>query len=436
MTTPNEYIESISRAFQKFEATLNGSKDSFFHQRRTDALKSLASNGLPGPKHEEYRFTHLGKLIEKSVDYEGLTKGQAPTQASSPLDAIDGYKFYFSNGKLDKEKSDFRQLSDKLSVVNLESAIKSESDLSSYLGKLVELWPDAYSQLNTAFASEGLFIRVRKNAVIDKPIFLIHQNDSGAAPVVANYRYLIVLEEGATANVVEGNFSKGENTSFTNVVLEAFCGKNASLEWSKLQLENENAVRIDNSLTHQQRDSKCTVNTITLSGKMVRNNLYISLDDENTEGHMYGLYLIDGKTHVDNHTAVDHKKPHAFSNELYKGIMAGQSHGVFNGKIFVRQDAQKTNAFQQNNNILLSPNATVNTKPQLEIWADDVKCSHGCTTGQLDEEQLFYLRARGISKHKARAMLLHAFAGDVLAKVSSEPVRIYLEQLITEKIES
>lgn len=434
MTFANDYIKTIGQAFEKFETTLNGSRESFFHAKRKKALATLAEKGLPGPKNEEYKFTNFSKALEKNIAFD-VAMSSAEGSFISPFDEFDGYKLFFSNGKFLAEKSDLKKLEGKIQVAALDEAIKNEKELDKFLGKLVDERADAFADLNTVFAKEGVFIRVPKNTRLDKPVYFIHQNDSADEEVLAHYRNLLIVEKGANVQVVEAHFSTGNHSAYTNCVFEVFCEANSLTEWTKLQLENETALRVDNTLVHQQRDSRCTVNTITLSGQMVRNNLYMALDDENTEAHMYGLYLIDGKTHVDNHTVADHKKPHSFSNELYKGIMMGNSHGVFNGKIYVRQDAQKTNAFQQNNNILLSPNATINTKPQLEIWADDVKCSHGCTTGQLDEEQLFYLRARGISKEKAKAMLLHAFASDVLSKIAIEPVREYLEQLISKKIE-
>lgn len=434
MTSANEYIESISRAFEKFEAGLNGSKATFFHEKRKAALASLARKGLPGPKNEEYKYTNFSKALEKNVSFDFAANAPVASLVS-PLENLDACRLYFSNGKFLAGQSDLNALGDKVKITPLEEAIKNDPAVQNYLGKLVDERPDSFAELNTVFANQGVFIRVAANAVAGKPILLVNLADASQNEMVAHYRNVVVVEKGANLRVIEANFSSGSHTAYTNSVFEVYCEANSVTEWHKLQLENETALRIDNTLVHQQRDSKFTINTVSLSGQMVRNNLYIALDDENTEAHMYGLYLLDGKTHVDNHTAVDHKKPHSFSNELYKGIMAGNSHGVFNGKIYVRQDAQKTNAFQQNNNILLSSNATINTKPQLEIWADDVKCSHGCTTGQLDEEQLFYLRARGISKEKAKAMLLHAFAEDVLSKISIEQVREYLEQIINEKIE-
>ncbi len=436
MTTQTGYIETLAKTFEKFESKLNGGQSAFLQELRKQSLAELTKAGLPGPKHEEYKYTNFSKALEKNVAYERVLIPSMAASSSTPLDDFDGYKLYFSNGRFDSAKSALGTLGDKITIESLDTALETQSDIKDYLGTIVKSWPDSFSHLNTAFATEGVFIRIKKNTVLEKPLLIIHSNDTSQTEVLAHYRNLAIIEEGAQLKVVEANFSTGGNTSYTNTATEIFCRKNASVEWSKLQLENEHALRIDNSLVHQKRDSKCTINTVTLGGKMIRNNLYIALDDENTEAHMYGLYLIDGKTHVDNHTSVDHLKPNSFSNELYKGIMGDQSHGVFNGKIFVRKDAQKTNAFQQNNNILLSPDAVINTKPQLEIWADDVKCSHGCTTGQLDNEQLFYLRARGISEDKARAMLLHAFAGDVISNISIEPIKEFLEQLITDKIEN
>lgn len=434
MTLPNEYIASIHKAFEKFEESLNGSKAGFFHEYRKEAIATLAKTGLPGPKHEEYKFTNLGKALEKNVPYDQLFKQGPATPSPSPFDQFDGYKIYLSNGRLIPLKSDLSDLSDKVVISSFDDALKTETGLQNYAGKLMKSWPDTYSHLNTAFAKEGVFIKVKRNAVLEKPLLIIHHNDSDNQEIIANYRHLLIMEESAQATVLETSISTGSHTSYTNQVLEIFCEKNSTLEWSKLQLEGDSALRIDNTLVSQRRDSKCTVNTITFGGQIVRNNLYMALDDPNTEAHMYGLYLIGGKTHVDNHTSVDHKHPNCFSSELYKGIMGDQSHGVFNGKIFVRQDAQKTNAFQQNNNILLSPQAVINTKPQLEIWADDVKCSHGCTIGQLDEEQVFYLRSRGISKDSARAMLLHAFAKDVLEKISVPEAVEYLENHLTAQL--
>ncbi len=226
-----------------------------------------------------------------------------------------------------------------------------------------------------------------------------------------------------------------ENTNhFSNLVTEAVVLENSELNFYSIQNDTGNRYQYNLTQFHQSNFSRINTFTFTLSGKLIRNNLQLSLDGEGIESHMYGLYLLNNDTLADNHTVVDHKKANSFSNELYKGIMDGNSKGVFNGKIYVRPNAQKTNAFQANRNILLTDKATVNTKPQLEIWADDVKCSHGCTTGQLDEEALFYLQTRGISKETARAMMLYAFAGEILDNVKHAELKTYLDQLVSERL--
>jgi len=223
--------------------------------------------------------------------------------------------------------------------------------------------------------------------------------------------------------------------SFSNHVVEIDVARGANSKYYKIENDKPTSYHYSAINVAQAKDSKFTTNTIALNGAMVRNNLNIRLEGEGCEAYMNGLYLLAGKTHVDNHTSVDHTKPNAYSNELYKGIMDEKSRGVFNGKIFVRQDAQKTNAFQSNKNILMTNDATVNTKPQLEIWADDVQCSHGCTTGQLDNDALFYLMARGIKRDSAMAMLLHAFARDVIDNLELEPLQAYVEEIISSRLE-
>jgi len=247
---------------------------------------------------------------------------------------------------------------------------------------------------------------------------------------LAQPRNLIHFGKNSDASVVEKFISIGDNTQFTNAISEVVVSENASAKYYKLQNENPTAYHVGTTQVYQERNSHFSITTVTTNGGIVRNNLNLKLDGEGIDTHMYGLYLLDGETHVDNHTAVDHAKPHSQSNELYKGVMNGKSTGVFNGKIYVRQDAQKTNAFQSNRNVLLSDDASIYTKPQLEIWADDVKCSHGATTGQIDEEALFYLQSRGISKDTAKALLMIAFASEVVQEVKIKEVKEYVEQII------
>jgi Fe-S cluster assembly protein SufD len=235
--------------------------------------------------------------------------------------------------------------------------------------------------------------------------------------------------------IVEKFNSAGPGNHFTNLVNEIVVGENARLDFYSIQNDKGSRYQFSQTEIYQGNSSRVNTYSFHLQGRLLRNNLHLVIDGEGIESHMYGLYLLTGNTLADNHTVVDHKRPNSLTNELYKGIMDENSRGVFNGKIFVRPQAQKTNAFQANRNILLSDKATVNTKPQLEIWADDVKCSHGCTTGQLDEEALFYLRARGIDKDSARAMMLYAFAGEITDKIPHEGIRKYIDMVISERLQ-
>ena len=259
-------------------------------------------------------------------------------------------------------------------------------------------------------------------------------NDATKDKNYINSRNLISIGKNSQVDFLELFSTKGNNDSFTNIVTEILVDENAHGNYYKIQNKNDNASHIGTTQIHQKRSSVFSTYTFTLNGGTVRNNLNIAVDGEGCESHMYGLYVVNGKTHVDNHTAADHIKPHSMSNELYKGILEDNARGVFNGKVYGEKAAQKTYAFQSNKNICLSDTSTVNTKPQLEIWADDVKCSHGCTTGQLDEDALFYLRARGLSKDSARALLLYAFAIEVIESVKLEPLKNYLEQIISDRL--
>jgi Fe-S cluster assembly protein SufD len=247
-------------------------------------------------------------------------------------------------------------------------------------------------------------------------------------------RNLIIAEENSQVSVIENFVTLGEQESLINIVTEIVVEKRAIVNHYKIQGETTSNFHVGTTQVLQKENSNFANTTITMGGGIIRNNLNIEMDGEHIESYMNGLFMLNGKSHVDNHTVVDHQKPNGYSNELYKGILDDNSTGVFNGKIYVREDAQKTNAFQTNNNIILSDKATVDTKPQLEIWADDVKCSHGATVGALDEEPLFYLRSRGIPKDKARGLLMFAFATDLLDRIKIEPLRKHVEELIAERL--
>jgi Fe-S cluster assembly protein SufD len=293
---------------------------------------------------------------------------------------------------------------------------------------------DALVAWNTADWKDGYFIQVPDNTVVEKPIVFYYIHDTTQKEVKSITRNFFVVGKNSEVTVVEKYDSIGTLNGFSNHITEAIVTENAGLNLSSIQADHGNRFQFSQTVIRQANHSRVNTFTFTLDGKFVRNNLQLILDGEGCESHMYGLYLLHSDTLADNHTVVDHKKPNSFSNELYKGVLEGTSRGVFNGKIFVRPHAQKTNAFQSNRNILLSDKATINTKPQLEIWADDVKCSHGCTTGQLDEEAMFYLRSRGIDKDTSRAMMLYAFAGEVIEAISNDSLKIFIDNLVSERL--
>jgi Fe-S cluster assembly protein SufD len=399
---------------------------------RAEALESFKSLGLPVGKAEEYKFTPITRTLEKVFSF---ASDNAAAQAVDPLsykiDGLEADVLVFVNGVYSASAS---SVNSKVTVLPLSEAIQSHTDLVlKHLGKYADVKSDALTAWNTAAFADGIFIHVPDKTVVERPIALYHVNDTRNGQVITANRNLIVVGKSSEVTLIEKFDTLGAGPGFSNTVTEAFVSENAGLEFYSIQ--NDTARHQYGLIqVYQQNFSRVNTYTFTLNGKLVRNNLQLSLDGEGIESHMYGLYLITGDTLADNHTVVDHKKANSFSNEIYKGIMDGSSKGVFNGKIYVRPNAQKTNAFQANRNILMTDKATVNTKPQLEIWADDVKCSHGCTTGQLDEEALFYLRARGIDKPSAQAMILYAFAGEVLNNIKHPLLKTYLEKIVSERL--
>lgn len=396
-----------------------------FASIRQQAVESLENQGFPVAKAEEYKFTNLSKKLENALTNASFAKPFSIDQAT--VDAhifadFDGDVLVFTNGSWNKE----------LSKVTQDYSVEVISE-DGLLGAISKPGKDAFADLNTAAFQEAIKISVAKGKVIEKSVLLIHFNQANEGQVVMP-RLLVQVDEIAQVTLLEYAVCLDEEVYFSNALTEVKVAAGSHVKFFRLQNQSSKAILMDTMETDIHRDAVFTSVKISLAADMIRNNLTLNLLDSGCEGNMYGLYLLNGKTHVDNHTNVDHTMPHAVSNELYKGILTDSSRGVFNGKIFVRQDAQKTNAFQQNNNILLSENAIINTKPQLEIWADDVKCSHGCTTGQLDEEALFYLQARGLDKTQVKGMLLYAFAGEVLEFISDDPFKAHITNLVMERL--
>ena len=404
--------------------------------QRNEAFETFKKLRLPEPKAEEYKHTPVTRLLQKNLSFE---KSSPASGALTPSDffihGVEANVIVLINGIYAGEHCSIISPSSEISISNLSEALdKKDSIAANSIGKFADVKADPFTAWNTAAWTHGVFLHVPDNAVVNKPVLIYNLYDAREGQVTSINRNLFIIGKNSEVTIIEKFDSVGEHSHFSNSVTEVVVGANAGLQLYSVQ--NDAGNRFQQGLTHINQSDFSRVNTFTftLNGKFVRNNLQLSLDGEGIESHMFGLYLITGDTLADNHTVVDHRKPNSFSNEIYKGIMDGNSKGVFNGKIYVRPQAQKTNAFQANRNILLSDKAGVNTKPQLEIWADDVKCSHGCTTGQLDEEAMFYLQARGINKETARAMMLYAFAIEILDNVKNPELKEYFDQLVSERL--
>lgn len=429
-------IENIKERFQQTRKV----SDNKLGAMEANAFESFGKLGIPTSKHEEWKYTRVGSLFNK--DYQLVTPGTSVEFSTEELDTLrlpgheTANELVFINGQYSASLSIVRD--DNLTVMPLKEAAGNEyaEKVSTHLGNSAKYVRDGIYELNTSFLQGGIFVIVKAGKVIEQPVHIYHITDSRTANILAQPRSLIYVCERAQVMFAETYITVGKSESFTNQVAEVIVEKEANVEYYKIQSDTAQANQV--STTHFRQIGKSIVHTVTvsLSGGMVRNNLSIALEAERSEASLHGLYFLKGNSHCDNHTVVDNVTPNCLSNELYKGVIDDSATAVFNGKIFVRQPAQKTNAYQSNKNLLLSPDASVNTKPQLEIFADDVKCSHGCTVGQLDEDSMFYLRSRGISEPVAKSLLIHAFAKDILEHIKPEALRNYIDQLISERLES
>jgi len=293
---------------------------------------------------------------------------------------------------------------------------------------------ESLTTLNTAFAKEGAYINVPKSKVVDKPIEIIYFSTGNEAALMVQPRNLVIVGENAHVQIIERHQSLNSNPVLTNSVTEIFAQKRAIVDYYKIQNDVQTANLIDNTYIAQKQESRVAVHTFSFGGNITRNNLNFYHQGERIDSTLKGITIIGDKQHVDHYTLVQHATPNCESHQNYKTILSDSSNGVFNGKIFVEKEAQKTNAFQQNNNILLSDKATINAKPQLEIFADDVKCSHGCTIGQLDESAMFYMQQRGIPKKEARALLMYAFSNEVIESIKIPELKQRITKIIATKL--
>lgn len=422
--------------FKLYEQNLDGNRDIPFHQIRRKAISKFSELGFPTYKHEEWKYTNIKPLLRHEFKFE-KTPGRVTREDISDFmyKGLEDNLLVFVNGEFSQELSTFKAVQGGMIVENLNRAFKHHSQLiDRYIAQYADYQNETFTALNTAFASDGIFIYVPEGVAVEEPLHLLNISDSHHADAISNPRNLIIVGDDAQIKLVETHHHLGDHIYFTNMVTEMVVGERAVVDNVVIQDESSSAYHIVNKEVHQEMNSVYSSIHVDLGGFIVRNNLNIRLRGEHAESHLYGFFLGSGNQLIDNHTVIDHAVPNCESNELFKGILDDKARGVFNGKVYVRKDAQKTNAFQENKALILSDDATMNSKPQLEIFADDVKCSHGATVGQLDEEALFYLRTRGIPKEKANAILQYAFASDIFDQIKIEPVKNWLDSVLDKRL--
>jgi Fe-S cluster assembly protein SufD len=401
---------------------------------RDRGASRFAALGLPTVRDEDWRFTNVAPIgVVDFTTAEPVSGVAAQLAGFAYADAP--VRLVIVNGRFDTTLSRTKGLPAGVRVGSLASALTEHADVvQRYFGQLADFSNRSFAALNTAFVQDGAYVFLPENAIVETPIQIIFVTGAEVSKVMAHPRTLIVASPGSQARIVESYVGTEGQIYFANAVSEVFAGENATVDHYKVQQESLEAFHVASLHAHTDRNATFSSHSFSLGGKLVRNDALAILDGEGGECTLNGLYLADRERLIDNHTTIDHAKPHCPSHEVYKGILGGKARAIFNGKIIVRPDAQKTDAKQTNRALLLTDGATINTKPQLEIFADDVKCTHGAAIGQLDDDAIFYLRARGLTFSEARDMLIHAFAGQILDQVKIEPLRQALEAELFEQL--
>jgi Fe-S cluster assembly protein SufD len=429
-----ELKEKILSSFMAFEEKIDVHSE--LHDVRTNAIKNFENKGFPTKKEEAWKYTSLNAILKN--DFSVFPKLENAIEFNDVkkyfLHEIDTHKVIFVDGIFASFLS--ATTHDGLDVCLMSSALnkpKYKMIIDQYFNKIASK-DESLTSLNTAFASEGAYINIPKSKVVEKPIEIIYFSTGSEAALLVQPRNLVIVGENAHVQIIERHQSLNENPVLTNSVTEIFAQKRAIVDYYKIQNDNLEANLIDNTFVSQKQESNVSVNTFSFGGNLTRNNLNFYHFGERIVSHLNGITIIGEKQHVDHYTLVQHATPNCESHQDYKGIFSDRSTGVFNGKIFVEKEAQKTNAFQKSNNILLSDKATINAKPQLEIFADDVKCSHGCTIGQLDETAMFYMQSRGIPKKEAKALLMYAFSNAVIESIKIPELKQRITKIIATKL--
>ena len=409
----------------------------FVNRIREEALNNFETLGIPDKKVENYKYTSLEPFFKKAFSYhfnpqniefslEDIFKCDVPELDTNVIILLNGFYHEKFNSK--------KEIPEGVIISSFQKAsVEYPQIIEKHFAKYAGYNSDGLVALNTAFVKDGIFIYIPKNVIIEKPVQIINILLS-QEEILVQHRNLFVLEENSRANFVICDHTLSPHTYLTNSVTEIYTGSNSIFDITRMQNEHNGSTQVTNTFIHQMGNSKVTSNTITLHGGLVRNNLHVNLNGQGAENESYGLYLLDHGQHVDNYVNINHLAPNCTSNQLYKGVLDDFSTGAFNGRIYVKKDAQKTLAYQTNRNLLLTDDAKIHSKPQLEIYADDVKCSHGATVGQLDEEAVFYMRSRGVNIKEAKMLMMNAFTNEITSVIKIEALRERIEGLVDRRL--
>lgn len=431
--TEDPYVQQ----FAELEGRLPGSGVPWLRDRRAEALDLFSRLGFPSTRDEEWKYTNVRPIIKAPFELasECCVGLVAEDLGDDLLPELEAHRLVFVNGRLAPQLSELGDLPDGLSLEGLGQVLEADpASIEAHLGRYAKPSAHGFAALNMAYMTDGAVVRVGQGVEVERPIHLIYVATPQTAYMGYNLRNLVIAEEGGRARVIEHYITLGETTCLNNVVTEVVVGARAAVAHYKLQQESEKSYHVATLEVRQVDASRFDSYSVAMGGALTRNDINASLDAEGAHCDLIGLYVAGGRQHVDYHTRVQHLRPEGTSREFYRGVLSGRGRGVFNGQVYVHPGAQKTDATQTNNNLLLSPDAEVDTKPQLEIYADDVSCSHGATVGQLSPEMLFYLRSRGIPEAMARGMLTYGFARDLVERIDIQPIRHRIEVELTRRL--
>lgn len=432
-------VDSYVKALPEFKKNYFNESPKWIGDIKEQAIQNFSRLGFPTLKDEDWRFTNLAPISRNTfhIPEDGTSAIGKDTVDQYLVPGLDCHRLVFVNGKFVPGLSEIVSDEEGIIIKSLKDALNSESDLvQKHLAQYADFENESFTSLNTAFFEDGVFIYVSKSQVVDKPVYILNISTSKEEQTLISPRNLFVLEDNAEVKIVEQYASTGDNVYFSNVVTEFVLGENANAEHYLLELESTKAFNISTLRIQQARSSNIRSHSILMGGSIVRNNVHPVLNGEGCNSDIFGLYLSNDRQHMDNFMKVEHAKPHSDSRQFYNGILDDRSRGVFHGRIIVHEGAMQTDAKQTNRNLLLTDTAQIDTKPQLEIYNHDVKCTHGATIGQMDDEAIFYLKSRGVPEKEARSIMLQAFTNETIDKMSLQPVKDKVESLVLEWFEN